>query len=39
VKELFEAIEQKYKIQIKTVNIAGGGPIYSDLVLGLESKK
>jgi len=24
---------------VKTLNIAGGGPIYSDLVLGLESKK
>jgi hypothetical protein len=32
-------IEQKYEIKVKILSILEGGQIYSDLVLGLESKK
>lgn len=32
---LLKQIEDKYKIKVKTLNISGGGPIYSELVLGL----
>lgn len=37
--ELIVKIEEKYKINVKVLNIVEGGPIFSDLVLGLQSKK
>ncbi len=37
--ELMSMIEQKYEIKVKILSILEGGQIYSDLVLGLESKK
>lgn len=37
--ELMSIIEQKYEIKVKILSILEGGQIYSDLVLGLESKK
>lgn len=37
--ELIVSIEEKYTIKVKVLNILSGGPIFSDLVLGLESKK
>ena len=39
MKELIDKIEEKYKVKVKTLSVAEGSPIYSDLVLGLESKK
>jgi hypothetical protein len=33
--ELIVKIEEKYKINVKVLNIVEGGPIFSDLVLGL----
>ena len=36
---LIKSIEEKYSIKVKVLNVVAGGPIFSDLVLGLESKK
>ena len=35
MKELIDKIEEKYKVIVKTLSVAEGSPIYSDLVLGL----
>lgn len=37
--EVVKILEDKFKVSVKTLGVAEGGPIYSDLVLGLESKK
>jgi hypothetical protein len=39
VGELLSSIEDKYKIEVKILSILEGAQIYSDLVMGLESKK
>jgi hypothetical protein len=33
--EIIKQIEEKFKVSIKILNILCGGPIYSELVLGL----
>lgn len=39
LRELISAIEEKYGITVKGLDLLEGGQIYSDIVLSLESKK